>query len=183
MEHAQSKADSLMTIVKKNAVDYAVTHGDFTYQAGSWHSPRRVVFKIEKPANQFTFMYTFIVTNMETDSHKVISYYCNRGRMENFIGECKECFDFASVSSRSKTVNDNRLQLHALVYNIFNLFRRLVLPIQMHKHLIDTIRLKLLKIATKVVHSGRYMRFNLCSCCPYNLASRKRDDENLIIDF
>ena len=166
-ELAKEKTDALMTVAKLNAVDYAVTYGEFMYKAGSWRSERRVVFKIEKPANQFTFMYTFIVTNMEMEPYQVISYYCNRGRMENFIGECKEGFDFASVSSKSKVVNANRLQLHTLVYNIFNLFRRLVLPEQMSKHLIDTVRLKLLKIATKVVHSGRYIKFNLCSSCPY----------------
>jgi hypothetical protein len=37
----------------------------------------------------------------------------------------------------------------------------------MGKHLIDTVRLKLLNIATKVIHSGRYIKFNLCSSCPY----------------
>ena len=167
MELAKEKTDALMTVVKRNAVDYAVTYGEFMYKAGSWRSERRVVYKIEKPANQFNFMYTFIVTNMELAPYQVISYYCNRGRMENFKGECKEGFDFASVSSKSKVVYANRLQLHTLVYNIFNLFRRLVLPKQMSKHLIDTVRLKLLKIATKVARSGRYIRFNLCSSCPY----------------
>ena len=49
---------------------------------------------------------------------QVIAYYCNRGRMENFIEEGKQGFDFASVSSQSKIVNANHLQLHALVYNI-----------------------------------------------------------------
>jgi len=167
MTKAQEKTDALMAVTKNNAVDYAVTYGEFMYKAGSWSKERRVIFKIEKPANQFTFMYTFIVTNMALLPCQVISYYCNRGRMENFIGECKDGFDFASVSSKSKVVNANRLQLHALVYNIFNLFRRLILPKHMCKHLIDTIRLKLLKIAAKVVHSGRYIKFNLCSNCPY----------------
>ena len=83
------------------------------------------------------------------------------------LAEGKQGFDFASVSSRSKTVNVNRLQLHALVYNIFNWFRRLALPKQMSKNLIDTVRLKLLKIAARVVHSGRYIKFKLCSSCPY----------------
>lgn len=54
-----------------------------------------MVFKIEKPYNQITYMYTFIVTNMEELAHfQVIDYYCNRGRMENFIGEGKQGFDF-----------------------------------------------------------------------------------------
>lgn len=32
---------------------------DCKYQAGKWSHPRRVVFKIEKPVNQMTFLYTF----------------------------------------------------------------------------------------------------------------------------
>lgn len=38
---------------------------------------------------------------------------------------------------------------------------------KMSKNLIDTVRLKLLKIAVKVIHSGRYIKFKLCSRCPY----------------
>ena len=87
--------------------------------------------------------------------------------MENFIKESKNGFDFASVSSSSKVVNANRLQVHALAYNIFNWFKRLALSAKIRKLQIDTIRLKLLKIAAKVVHSARYITFKLCSTCPY----------------
>ena len=37
----------------------------------------------------------------------------------------------------------------------------------MRKQRIDTVRLKLLKIAAKVVRSARYITFKLCSSCPY----------------
>ena len=37
----------------------------------------------------------------------------------------------------------------------------------MRKQRIDTVRLKLLKIAAKVVHSARYITFKLCSSCPH----------------
>ena len=85
--------------------------------------------------------------------------------MENFIKESKSSFD--SVSSHTRIVNANRLQVHSLAYNIFNWFRRLVLSANMRKQRIDTIRLKLLKIAAKVVHSARYITFKLCSSYPY----------------
>ena len=62
-----------------------------------------------------------------------------------------DMFDFISVSLKCKVFNANRLQLHALVYDIFNWFRRLVLPKHRGKHLIDTVRLKQLKVAAKVV--------------------------------
>ena len=137
------------------------------YQAGSWNHPRRVVFKIEKPYGQMVHLYTFIVTTLEMEPYQVIRFYCGRGKMENFIKECKSGFDFASVSSSSKLVNANRLLVHALAYNLFNWFRRLALAASMRKQRIDTIRLKLLKIAARVVKSARYKYFKLCSSCPY----------------
>ena len=86
--------------------------------------------------------------------------------MENFIKEGKTDFDFACVSSSSKLVNANRFLIHALAYNLFNWFRQLALAAGMRKQRIDTIRLKLLKIAARVVRSARYKYFKLCSSCP-----------------
>ena len=164
---AEDSANDLHKAIIHNMVDYAVTYGEFMYQADSWSHPRRVVYKIEKPANQFTFMHTFIVTTMESEPYQVVQFYCGRGKMENFIKEGKDGFDFSSVSSRSKIVNANRLQLHGLAYNLFNWFRRIALAAKMRKLRIDTVRLKLMKIAARVVHSARYVTFKLCSSCPY----------------
>ena len=69
--------------------------------------------------------------------------------------------EYGAVRKRYKN------QVHALAYNIFNWFRRLALSANMRKQRIDTVRLKLLKIAAKVVHSARYITFKLCSSCPY----------------
>lgn len=167
MALAEDKADALRRAIKDNMVDYAVTYGEFEYQAGSWSHSRRVVFKIEKPANQMVFLYTFVVTTMESEPYQILQFYCGRGKMENFIKEGKDGFDFSSVSSKTKVVNANRLQMHVLAYNLFNWFRRLVLAAKMRKLRIDAVRLKLLKIAARVVRSARYTTFKLCSSCPY----------------
>ena len=164
---ATDLVDKLDEITQKNKVDYAVVYGEFVYQAGSWPYERRVVCKVEKPENQMVYLYTFIVTNMDSSPEYLIKFYCKRGLMENFIKESKSGFDFASVSSHTRIVNAGRLQVHALAYNIFNWFRRLALSAKMRKQRIDTIRLKLLKIAAKVIHSARYITFKLCSSCPY----------------
>ena len=166
-ELAEDENQDLYHATKHNQVDYAVVFGEFMYQTGSWSHPRRVVFKIEKPYGQMIHMYTFIVTTFEMEPHKVIRFYCGRGSMENFIKESKNGFDFSSVSSSSKLVNANRLLIHALAYNLFNWFRRLALAVSMRKLRIDTIRLKLLKTAAKVVRTARYKYFKLCSSCPY----------------
>ena len=166
-ELAEEENQALYRATKFNQVDYAAEYGEFMYQAGSWSHPRRVVFKIEKPYGQMIHLYTFIVTTLEMEPYQVIRFYCGRGKMENFIKGGKSGFDFASVSSSSKLVNANRLLVHALAYNLFNWFRRLALAASMRKQRIDTIRLKLLKIAARVVKSARYKYFKLCSSCPY----------------
>ena len=157
----------LNEITAHNMVDYAVVYDDFDYQANSWDIPRRVAVKIEKPYGQFTYKYTFIVTNTTMTAKDVIKFYSNRGHMENFIKESKNGFDFRTMSSQSLETNANRLQVSMLAYNLFNWFRRIALPKNMRKHFVDTIRLKLLKIASRVVNSGRYTTFKLCSSCPY----------------
>ena len=156
----------LENLTAENMVDYAVEYGEFLYKAKSWDYPRRVVCKIEKPAGQMLHLYTFVVTNMDSNPKELIAFYCKRGNMENMIKECKNGFDFGAVSSSTMLVNANRLKIHALAYNIFNLFRRLVLPVIMRKDRIDTIRLKLFKTAVRIVRKARYLFFRLCSSCP-----------------
>ena len=168
IKYAADADKALYRATRNNQIDYAVEYGEFEYRAGSWSHPRRVVFKVEKPYGQMIHMFTFIVTTMEDlEPYQVIQFYCGRGKMENFIKEGKSGFDFSSVSSHSMAVNANRLQVHALAYNLFNWFRRLALSANMRKQRIDTIRLKLLKVAAKAVHSARYIVFKLCSSCPY----------------
>ena len=168
IRYAQDAEEALYRATRNNQIDYAVEYGEFDYQAGSWSHPRRVVFKVEKPYGQMVHLLTFVVTTMEElEPYQIIQLYCGRGKMENFIKEGKSGFDFSSVSSHSMVVNANRLQVHALAYNLFNWFRRLALPANMRKQRIDTIRLKLLKVAARAVHSARYIVFKLCSSCPY----------------
>ena len=166
-DKASYLVDELDEITKNNKVDYAVVYGEFMYQAGPWPYERRVVCKVEKPENQMTYMYTFIVTNMESSPEYLIKFYCKRGLMEIFIKESKTGFDFASVSSNTRIVNANRIQIHALAYNIFNWFRRPSLFANMRKQHIYTTRLKLIKITAIVIRLARYITFKLCSSCPY----------------
>lgn len=164
---AEPLEKELDELTADNKVDYAVVYGEFRYAAASWGQTRRVIVKIEKPTGQLVYMRTFIVTNMDMKPMNVIQFYCNRGRMENFIKESKHGFDMDTMSSHSMLINSNRMQISALVYNVFNWFRRLVLPKTMRKLQIDTVRLKLLKIAAKMVQAARYTIFKLCSSCPY----------------
>ncbi len=164
---AEALDSELYDLTQEDAVSYAVVYGEFLYKASSWDYPRRVVCKVEKPYGQMLHMHTFVVTNMDSSPEDLIRFYCKRGQMENFIKECKSGFDMSYVSSSSMIVNANRVQIHALAYNLFNWFRRLALPEPMRKDRIDTVRLKLLKLAARIVSSARYVYFKLCSHCPY----------------
>ena len=164
---AEALDSELYDLTQEDAVSYAVVYGEFLYKASSWDYPRRVVCKVEKPYGQMLHVHTFVVTNMDSSPEDLIRFYCKRGQMENFIKECKSGFDMSYVSSSSMIVNANRVQIHALAYNLFNWFRRLALPEPMRKDRIDTVRLKLLKLAARIVSSARYVYFKLCSHCPY----------------
>ena len=163
---AEALDSELYDLTQEDAVSYAVVYGEFLYKASSWDYPRRVVCKVEKPYGQMLHMHTFVVTNMDSSPEDLIRFYCKRGQMENFIKECKSGFDMSYASSSSMIVNANRVQIHALAYNLFNWFRRLALPEPMRKDRIDTVRLKLLKLAARIVSSARYVYFKLCSHCP-----------------
>lgn len=157
----------LFARTREDGISYAAVYTEFLYQAGPWEYPRRIVCKIEKLYGKIDHEYAFLATNMTSSPEDVCRFYFKRGQMENFIKECKSGFDMDYVSSSSQIVNANRMQIHALAYNLFNWFRRLVLPNHLKKDRINTIRLKLFKIAARVVRSSRYVYFKLCSSCPF----------------
>lgn len=164
---AAGAVQELTDICTSNILDYKVVYDEFYYQANSWDVPRRVVVKVEKPSNQMVFMHSFIVTNMELSPMQVLMFYCNRGKMENYIKEFKNGFRFDRMSSNSFLTNQNKLQMYVITYNLFNWFRRLVLSKEFRKLQIDTIRIKMFKVAAKVVRGGGYIKFKLCSYFQY----------------
>ena len=64
-------------------------------------------------------------------------------------------------------VNNIRLLVSAVAYAIFNLFRRLTLPKTWQKFRADEIRLRLIKIASKIVSHSGCARLKFCSHYPY----------------
>ncbi|MBZ9634434.1 IS1380 family transposase [Clostridium sp. FP1] len=161
-------ANEMAKLCKRDFCSHHVVYGEFMYKASSWKKERRVVVKIEKPEDQMCYNYTFIVTNMTLPPESVVKFYCNRGTMENFIKEGKLGLSFDKMSSTAFIANANKLQEMVLAYNFNNWFRNLCLDKTPMKDMtIETIRTKLIKIAAKIVKGGRYLKFKLCSSCPY----------------
>ena len=93
--------------------------------------------------------------------------YCQRGEMENRIKE-QQLYLFADRTSCTKfQANQFRLILSSLAYVLVDGIRRLGLKGTKHARLrVDTIRLKLFKIAARVRVSCRRVLFQLASHCP-----------------
>jgi len=162
---AKALEKKLFKHAKHDLLSPQKVYGQFYYQADSWREPRMVKVKIEKPAGTFERQYMFIVTNMQLTAEFIVSTYCKRGNVENFIKECKEGFGMRTASSKTRAANANRMQANLMTYNIFNYFRRLALPQSMRSDRIDTVRFKLVKIASRVVSHAGKTEIRLCGHC------------------
>ncbi len=72
-------------------------YANFTYQAGSWTKPRRVVAKVERHPGELYPRVGFIVTNMARPAENVVAFYNKRGKCEQWIKEGKGAIKWTSV--------------------------------------------------------------------------------------
>jgi hypothetical protein len=95
------------------------------------------------------------------------TYYCQRCEMENRIKE-QQLFLFAGRTSCTEFMaNQFRLMLSSLAYVLVDGIRRLALAGTEHARMrVDTIRLRLFKIAARVRVSCRRVIFHLPTHCP-----------------
>jgi hypothetical protein len=164
---AEPLTEKMAQQTKNNLYSERVIYGEFEYKAGSWNKSRRVIVKIKKPAGQLGYNYTFIVTSIKDRTPKeIVKFYCQRGTMENFIKEAKNGFALDKMSYTEYWANANKLQQMLLAYNLNNWLRRLCFPENNRSDRIGTVRTKLVKIAARIVKSGRYIYYKLASSCP-----------------
>src|SRR5690349_8391913 len=136
-------------------------HASFSYQAGSWSKPRRVIAKVEWHPEELYPRVGFIVTNMSRPAERVVAFYNKRGTCEQWIKEGKGAIKWTRLSCRTFAANAVRLQLHALAYNLGNFMRTLAMPKTVEPWSLTSLREKLIKIGAKVVSHGRYVTFQL----------------------
>ena len=137
------------------------SYANFTYRAGSWSRPRRVVAKVEWHPGELYPRVGFIVTNMARRAESVVGFYNKRGTCEQYIKEGKGAIKWTRLSCRSFTANAARLQLHALAYNLGNFLRTLATPEPIKQWSLTTLKEKLIKIGAKVVGHARYVAFQM----------------------
>jgi len=141
--------------------DVRRSYANFTYQAGSWSKPRRVIAKVEWHPGELVPRVGFIVTNMARPAENVVAFYNKRGTCEQWIKEGKGAIKWTRLSCRSFAANEVRLQLHALAYNLGNFLRTLATPEPIKDWSMTSLKVKLIKIGAKVVSHGRYVAFQM----------------------
>jgi Transposase DDE domain group 1 len=104
------------------------SYASFSYRAGSWTKPRRVVAKVEWHPGELYPRAGFLVTNMARPAEIVVAFYNKRGACEQWIKEGKGAIKWTRLSCRTFAANAVRLQLHALAYNLGNFLRTLATP-------------------------------------------------------
>jgi hypothetical protein len=143
---------------------------NFTYQAGSWSKPRRVIAKVEWHPGELYPRVGFIVTNLSRPAERVVAFYNKRGTCEQWIKEGKGAIKWTRLSCRTFAANAVRLQLHALAYNLGNFLRTLATPDPIKDWSLTSLKEKLIKIGAKVVSHGRYVAFQMAEVAiPRNL--------------
>ena len=136
-------------------------YASFSYQAGSWDKPRRIVAKVEWHPGELYPRVGSIVTNLSRPAGRVVAFYNQRGTAEHHIKEVKNAINWTRLSCHGFRNNEVRLHLHTLAYNMGNFLRTLALPEPVGHWSLTTLREKLVKIGAKVVRHGRYVTFQL----------------------
>ena len=136
-------------------------YASFSYQAGSWTKPRRVVAKVEWHPGDLYPRVGFIVTNMTRPAERVVAFYNRRGTAEQHIKEGKNAVTWTRLSCHRFAANAVRLQLHALAYNLANFLRTLALPEAVKHWSLATLRDRLVKTGARIVRHGRSITFQM----------------------
>jgi hypothetical protein len=138
-----------------------VYHHEFTYQAGSWAHPRRVVAKVEWHRGELLPRWGFSVTNLHYPPKGVTRFYKGRGTAEQWIKEGKYALNWTRLSCHKFVANQVRLALFILAYNLGNFLRRLALPEAVKEWSLRSVQVKLIKIGGRLVRHARRLTFQL----------------------
>jgi len=162
-EAADAVRTERATLGKDVVRDYTQTR----HKAKSWNRERRAVARIEATALGLDIR--FIVTNLEHGSSEWMydSLYCARGQMENLIKLHKTQLASDRTSCRSAIANQVRLVLHTAAYWLMLDVRDAIpKPRDLAKAEFSTLRLRLIKIAARVIETASRVRLAFAACCP-----------------
>jgi hypothetical protein len=135
--------------------------------AASWSRVERIIARVEAgPEGADT---RFIVTNLDAGraKHLYERLYCARGQAENHIKAWKNHLAADRTSCSTAEANQFRLFLHAGAYWLLWSMRRLMPKRSLWRVMqFDTLRLRLIKLAARVVELKTQLKIHLPSSAP-----------------
>ncbi len=140
---------------------------EFYDGAKSWSRVERIIARVEVGAEGPDTR--FVVTNLKKPNARKVyeDDYCRRGQAENHIKSWKTHLAAGRTSCTKATANQLRLFLHAGSYWIMWGLRVSMPKKSMWRVAqFDTLRLRLIKIAARVVEMKTMIRVHLPTSCP-----------------
>lgn len=142
-------------------------YAETRYGAKSWKCQRRVVARIE--ASTLGMNIRYVVTSLTQGSAERIydTFYCARGQAENLIKRHKSQLASDRTSCRSANANQMRLILHTAAYWLmWRIQQEIPKTAALALAEFATLRLRLLKVAARVIESASRIRVAFASGCP-----------------
>lgn len=140
---------------------------DFFDGAKSWRRTERIIARVEAGPDGVDTR--FVVTNLSAKGARRLyeDVYCRRGQAENHIKSWKTHLAADRTSCTKAAANQLRLFLHAGAYWIM-WGLRMAAPKRSAWRMaqFDTLRLRLVKIAARVVEMKTTIKVHLSSACP-----------------
>ena len=170
-EPLAKKVDEAADIVRtaRAIEDKEVVRGyaETRHKAGSWDRERRAIARIE--ATRLGLDIRFVVTSLDVGSAEWIydSLYCARGQAENLIKLHKTQLASDRTSCRSALANQVRLVMHTAAYWLMLTVRDAIPKArQLASAEFATLRIRLLKIAARVIETASRVRLAFAAACP-----------------
>ena len=132
-------------------------YAETTYQARTWRSERRVIFKAEVtrcPGREPRDNPRYVVTNMRGSAQHIYeNIYCRRGDFENRLKELKNDLSMDRLSCHKFFANQFRVLLATAAFALFQELRQG--GAKLHRATVSRLRLELVKLAARVCSSVR----------------------------
>jgi hypothetical protein len=142
-------------------------YAETRHGAVSWKCERRVAARIEASCNGLDIRY--VVTNIRRGSAEWLydTLYCERGQAENLIKPHKTQLASDRTSCRSPLANQVRLVLHTAAYWLLLTLRDAIpKPQALARVEFKTPRLRLIKVAARVIETATRVRVAFAASCP-----------------
>jgi hypothetical protein len=160
-------ADAVRTERAVDDKDVVRGYAETRHRAKSWDRERRAIARIE--ATRLGLDIRFVVTNLDYGSPEWLydSLYCARGQAENLIKLHKTQLASYRTSCRSAIANQVRLVLHTAAYWLMLAVRDAIPKARdLASAEFATLRLRLIKIAARVIETASCVRLAFAASCP-----------------